>query len=148
MEELESLCRSAGVIIGAALVAGGAAPKLVSTRTVKAMKPGTVIVDVSIDQAGCIETSHPTTHSRLIFVADGVVHYCVANMPGTVPRNATRPFILALADKGFHRALIDDAHLQRGLNVHAGKVTCLAVADALRLAYTPAAVHTAHNSPG
>ena len=145
-EEVEALCRSADVVIGAALVAGGAAPKLVSARTVKAMKPGAVIVDVSIDQGGCIETSHPTTHSRPSFVVDGVVHYCVANMPGAVPRtstfalnNATRPFILALADKGFPRALIDDVHLQNGLNVHAGKVTCRAVADALRLPYTPAA---------
>lgn len=145
-EELEALCRSADVVIGAALIAGGAAPKLVSTRTVKAMKPGAVIVDVSIDQGGCIETSHPTTHSRPTFLVGSVVHYCVANMPGAVPRtstfalnNATRPFILALADKGFLRALIDDEHLQRGLNVHAGKVTCLAVADALRLPYTPAA---------
>ncbi len=144
-EELESLCRSADVIIGAALVAGGVAPKLVSARTIKAMKPGAVIVDVSIDQGGCIETSHPTTHSRPTFLVDGVVHYCVANMPGAVPRtstfalnNATRPFILALADKGFPQALIDDAHLQRGLNVHAGQVACRAVADALRLPYIPA----------
>jgi alanine dehydrogenase len=145
-EELEALCRSADVVIGAALVAGGAAPKLVSARTVKAMKPGAVIVDVSIDQGGCIETSHPTTHSRPIFLVDGVVHYCVANMPGAVPQtstfalnNATCPFILALANKGFPRALIDDLHLQNGLNVHEGKVTCRAVADALRLPYTPAA---------
>jgi alanine dehydrogenase len=145
-EDVESLCKSADVVIGAALVAGGAAPKLVSARTIKAMKPGAVIVDVSIDQGGCIETSHPTTHSRPTFVVDGVVHYCVANMPGAVPRtstfalnNATRPFILALADKGFPRALIDDVDLQRGLNVHAGQVACRAVADALRLPYIPAA---------
>ena len=138
--ELEALCRSADVVIGAALVAGGVAPKLVSARTVKAMKAGAVVVDVSIDQGGCIETSRPTTHSQPTFVVDGVVHYCVANMPGAVPRtstfalnNATRPFIFAIADKGLPRALIDDVHLQRGLNVHAGKVTCPAVADALRL---------------
>jgi alanine dehydrogenase len=110
-------------VIGAASVAGAAAPKLISARTVAAMKPGAVIVDVSIDQGGCAETSRPTTHSQPTFVVDGVVHYCVANMPGAVPRtstfaldNATRPFVLALADKGFPRALIDDVHLQNGLN--------------------------------
>lgn len=142
---IEALCTSADIVIGAALVAGGAAPKLISSRTVAAMKPGSVIVDVSIDQGGCAETSRPTTHSQPTFVVDGVVHYCVANMPGAVPRtstfaldNATRPFVLALADKGFPRALIDDVHLQHGLNVHDGKITCRAVADALRLPYTPA----------
>lgn len=142
---IEALCASADVVIGAALVAGGAAPKLVSARTVAAMKPGSVIVDVSIDQGGCAETSHPTTHSQPTFVVDNVVHYCVANMPGAVPRtstfaldNATRPFVLALADKGFPQALIDDEHLRNGLNVHDGKVTCRAVADALRLPYTAA----------
>ncbi len=144
--EVEALCKSADVVIGAALVAGAAAPRLVLASTVKAMKPGAVIVDISIDQGGCIETSHPTTHSQPSFVVDGVVHYCVANMPGAVPRtstlalnNATRPFICALPDKGFPRALIDDIHLQNGLNICAGKVTCRAVADALRLTYTPAA---------
>lgn len=144
-EAVEALCTSADVVIGAALVAGGAAPKLISARTVASMKPGSVIVDVSIDQGGCAETSHPTTHSRPTFTVDGVVHYCVANMPGAVPRtstfaldNATRPFVLSLADKGFPRALIEDVHLQNGLNVYEGKVTCRAVADALRLPYTPA----------
>ncbi len=143
---VEALCRSADVVVGAALVAGGKAPKLISARTVAAMKPGSVIVDVSIDQGGCAETSRPTTHSQPTFVVDGVVHYCVANMPGAVPRtstlaldNATRPFVLALADKGFPRALIEDVHLQNGLNVHDGKVTCRAVADSLRLPYAPAA---------
>ena len=142
---IEALCSSADVVVGAALVAGAAAPKLISARTVAAMKPGSVIVDVSIDQGGCAETSQPTTHSQPTFVVDGVVHYCVANMPGAVPRtstfaldNATRPFVLALADKGFPRALIEDAHLRNGLNVHDGKVTCRAVADALRLPYTAA----------
>ena len=143
-ESIEALCTSADVVIGAALVAGGAAPKLISARTVAAMKPGSVIVDVSIDQGGCAETSRPTTHSQPTFVVDGIVHYCVANMPGAVPStstfaldNGTRPFVLALADKGFPRALIDDVHLQNGLNVHGGKVTCRAVADALGLPYTP-----------
>lgn len=143
---IEALCASADVVIGAALIAGGVAPKLVSARTVAAMKPGSVIVDVSIDQGGCAETSHPTTHSQPTFMVDGVVHYCVANMPGAVPRTsafaldkATRPFVLALADKGFPQALIEDAHLQDGLNVHDGKITYRAVAYALRLPYTAAA---------
>ncbi len=141
---IEALCISADVVIGAALVPGGAAPKLISARTVAAMKPGSVIVDVSIDQGGCAETSRPTPHSQPTFVVDGVVHYCVANMPGAVPRtstfaldNATRPFVLVLADKGFPQALIDDKNLQKGLNVHDGKVVCRAVADALRLPFTP-----------
>jgi alanine dehydrogenase len=109
-------------------------------------KPGSIIVDVSIDQGGRAETSRPTTHSQPTFVIDGVVHYCVANMPGAVPRTstfalgyATRPFVRALAEKGFPRAPIEDAHLQNGLNVHDGKITCRAVADALRLPYTQAA---------
>ena len=110
------------------------------------MRKGAVIVDVSIDQGGCAETSQPTTHSQPTFVVDGVVHYCVANMPGAVPRtstfalcNATHPFVVALADKGFPRALIEDAGLRNGLNVHDGKITCRPVAEALGLPYTPAA---------
>ncbi len=143
---VEKLCASADVVIGAALVAGAAAPKLVSERAVAAMRPGAVIVDVSIDQGGCAETSRPTTHSQPTYLVHGVVHYCVANMPGAVPRtstfalnNATRPFVLALADKGFRRALEEDVHLRNGLNVHGGKVTFRAVADALGLPYTQAA---------
>jgi alanine dehydrogenase len=145
-EVTAALCASADVVIGAALVPGGAAPKLITAETVKKMKPGAVIVDVSIDQGGCAETSHPTTHSHPTFMVDGVLHYCVANMPGAVPctstfalNNATRPFILTLADKGFPQALRDDANLQNGLNIHGGKITCRAVADALRLPYTPTA---------
>jgi len=145
-ETTAALCASADVVIGAALVAGAAAPKLISAQTVKRMKLGAVIIDVSIDQGGCAETSHPTTHSHPTFMIDGVVHYCVANMPGAVPRtstfalnSATRPFVVALAEKGFRRALIDDEHLRNGLNVHDGKITCRAVADALRLPYTPTA---------
>ena len=140
---IEVLCTSADVVIGAALVPGAAAPKLISARTVAAMKPGSVIVDVSIDQGGCAETSRPTTHSKPTYMVDDVVHYCVANMPGAVPRtstfaldSATRPFVLALADKGFPRALNENVHLQNGLNLHEGKVTCRAVADALRLPFT------------
>jgi alanine dehydrogenase len=145
-ESVVTLCVSADVVIGAALVPGAAAPKLISAGTVKRMKDGAVIVDVSIDQGGCAETSHPTAHTHPTFVVDGVVHYCVANMPGAVPRtstfalnNATRPFILAIADKGFPQALIEDEHLRSGLNVYEGKMTCRAVADALRLPYTSAA---------
>ena len=142
---IASLCASADVVIGAALVPGAAAPKLVTAAMVKAMKPGAVVIDVSIDQGGCFETSHPTAHANPTFVVDGVVHYCVANMPVAVPRtaafalnNATRPFVLALADKGFPQALLEEEHLRNGLNVHDGKLTCRAVADALRLPYTPA----------
>ena len=140
------LCESADAVVGAALTPGAAAPKLISAQTIKRMKPGAVIVDVAIDQGGCAETSRPTTHSQPTFIVDGVIHYCVANMPGAVPRTstfalnaATRPFVLALASKGVPRALVEDEHLRNGLNVHAGKLTCRAVADALRLPYTPAA---------
>jgi alanine dehydrogenase len=145
-EQTAALCASADVVIGAALVAGAATPKLITAQTVKRMKRGAVIIDVSIDQGGCAETSHPTTHSHPTFIVGGVVHYCVANMPGAVPRtstfalnSATRPFVLALADKGFPQALIDDEHLRNGLNVHDGKIVYRAVADALGLPYTPAA---------
>ena len=106
------------------------------------MKPGSVVVDVAIDQGGCFETSRPTTHADPVYVVDGVTHYCVANMPGGVPRtstlalnNATLPFVLALADKGWKKALVDDRHLQNGLNIAHGKVTCKPVADALGYKY-------------
>lgn len=144
-ETIEALCLAADAVIGAALVPGGAAPKLIPTATVAKMKPGAVIVDVAIDQGGCAETSRPTTHSEPTYAVDGIIHYCVANMPGAVPRtstfalsHATRPFVLALADKGFPRALLKDAGFRNGLNIHAGKVTCEAVANALGLPYTPA----------
>jgi len=141
---IERLCREADLVIASALIAGAMAPKLISAATVKAMKPGSVIVDVSIDQGGNAETSHPTTHSHPTFTVDGVVHYCVANMPGAVPRtstlalnNATRPFVFALADKGIERALNEDAHLRDGLNVYQGMVTCPAVAKAQGRPVTP-----------
>jgi alanine dehydrogenase len=142
---VELLCRRADLVIGTVLVPGATAPKLISAQTVKAMKTGTVIVDVAIDQGGCAETSRPTTHSHPTFVVDDVVHYGVTNMPGAVPRtstfaltNATTSFILAIADKGWRQALHNDPHLRNGLNVHNGQVTCRAVADALKLPYTPA----------
>ena len=145
-EIIEALCRSADLVIATALVPGAAAPKLISAATVKAMQPGAVIVDISIDQGGCAETSRPTTHSQPTYVVDDVVHYCVANMPGAVPRTstlalnrATLPFVLALADQGLRRALADDVHLRNGLNVHEGAVTCRPVAAALGLPYRDAA---------
>ena len=142
---IEKLCLSADVVIGAVLVPGASAPKLISAKTIAAMKRGAILVDVAIDQGGCAETSRPTTHSNPTYVVDGVVHYCVANMPGAVPRtstfaldDATRPFVRALADKGILRALREDAHLRNGLNVHDGKLTCAPVAQALCLPFTPA----------
>jgi alanine dehydrogenase len=124
------LVQTADLVIGAVLIPGAAAPKLVSRAQLADMKPGAVLVDVAIDQGGCFETSRPTTHADPIFVVDGIVHYCVANMPGAVPRtstialtNATLPFILAIADKGWRKACEDDPHLLDGLNVHAGHLT-------------------------
>jgi alanine dehydrogenase len=144
-EAIERHVASADLAIGAVLVAGAAAPKLVSAATVTKMRPGAVIVDVAIDQGGCFETSRPTTHDAPTFVVDGVVHYCVTNMPGAVPRtsayalnNATLPFVLALAERGVARALAEDAGLCAGLNVHAGQITHRAVADALGLPYADA----------
>jgi alanine dehydrogenase len=133
----------ADLVIGAVLVPGAAAPKLVTRAMLKRMKPGAVIVDVAIDQGGCFETSHPTTHQDPTYVVDGIVHYCVANMPGGVARtstfaltNATLPYVMALADKGYRKALLDDANFREGLNVHHGKVTHKAVAEALGYEYT------------
>jgi alanine dehydrogenase len=144
-DTVESHVRSADLVIGAVLVPGAAAPKLVSREMVKAMKAGSVVVDIAIDQGGCLETSRPTTHADPTYLVDGVVHYCVTNMPGAVPRtstyalnNATLPFVLALADKGWKRALADDGHLRNGLNVARGKVTHPEVAAALKLPYSPA----------
>jgi alanine dehydrogenase len=141
---VELLCRRADLVIATVLVPGAMAPKLISRQTVKAMKPGAVIVDVAIDQGGCAETSRATTHSHPTYVVDEVVHYCVANMPGAVARtstfalsNVTTSFVLALADKGWRMALRDDAHLREGLNVHDGRVTYRAVAEALALPYAP-----------
>jgi len=144
-QTVETLCRRADLVIGAVLVPGAAAPKLISAETVKAMKPGAVIVDVSIDQGGIAETSRPTTHSHPTYIVDEVVHYCVTNMPGAVARsstfalsNVTAPFVLAIADKGYARALTEDHHLRDGLNVCNGEITHQAVAEALDLPYVPA----------
>jgi alanine dehydrogenase len=133
---------SADLVIGGVLIPGASAPKLVSRALIGRMKPGSVVVDVAIDQGGCFETSRPTTHADPVYVVDGVTHYCVANMPGGVPRtstfalnNATLPFVLALADKGWRKALGDDSHLRSGLNIAFGKVTCKPVADALGYPY-------------
>ncbi|MFO7338721.1 MAG: alanine dehydrogenase [Lysobacteraceae bacterium] len=133
------------LVIGAVLVPGAAAPKLVTREQLKLMRPGAVLVDVAIDQGGCFETSRPTTHQDPTFEVDGIIHYCVANMPGAVARtstfalaNATLPHAIALADKGVVQALHDDVHLRNGLNVHDGRLTHRAVADALGLPYTPA----------
>jgi alanine dehydrogenase len=127
------------------LIPGAAAPKLVTRAMVARMKPGAVVVDVAIDQGGCFETSHATTHAEPTYVVDGVVHYCVANMPGAVARtstfalnNATIGHALALADKGWRRALKDDVHLRAGLNVAQGAITCEPVAQQLGYSYLAA----------
>jgi alanine dehydrogenase len=142
-DAIETLCRRADLVIASVLIPGAAAPKLITRDTVKAMKPGSVIVDIAIDQGGCAETSRPTTHSAPTYIVDEVVHYCVTNMPGAVARtstfalnNVTLPFVLALADKGYRRALGQDPHLRNGLNVYEGKVTHRAVANALKLNFT------------
>ncbi len=139
---IEEHVLSADLVIGAVLVPGAAAPKLVTEAHVQAMRRGAVLVDISIDQGGCFETSHATTHAEPTFLKHDVVHYCVANMPGAVARtstfalgNATLPFVLALADKGPKAALLADTHVLAGLNVHAGKITFRAVADALGRPY-------------
>jgi len=144
-DAVEESVLTADLVIGAVLTPGGTAPRLVTREMVRGMRRGSVIVDVSIDQGGCFETSRPTTHSNPTYVVDGVVHYCVTNMPGAVARtstfalnNATLPFTLALADRGFRMAMADDCHLRAGLNIFAGKVTHQAVAQAHGLEYVPA----------
>lgn len=144
-DAIERAIAQADLVIGAVLVPGAAAPKLVMRRQLHGMKRGAVLVDVAIDQGGCFETSRPTTHDDPIFIEEGVVHYCVANMPGAVARtstfaltNATLPYVLALAGKGVRQALLDDPNLREGLNVHGGRVTHPAVAGSLGLDYTPA----------
>ena len=142
-EAIERAVVAADLVIGAVLVPGAAAPKLVSRDMVRRMRNGSVLVDIAIDQGGCFETSRPTTHAAPTYVEEGVVHYCVTNMPGAVARtsthaltNATLPFVLALADKGWRAAMTDDPHLLAGLNIHDGAVTHKAVAMAHGLRHT------------
>ncbi len=133
---LEAALKRADLLIGAVLIPGAAAPKLVTREMLKLMKSGSVIVDVAVDQGGCFETTHATTHSDPVYEVDGVVHYCVANMPGAVPRtstmaltNATLPFALKIAKLGFKDAVLSDQHLRQGVNTYAGHITCKPVAD-------------------
>lgn len=142
---IEDLCATADLVVGGVLIPGAAAPKLVTRKMLKDWKNGSVLVDVAIDQGGCAETSKPTTHADPTYVIDGVIHYCVANMPGGVARtstyalnNVTLPFGLRIADKGYKQALLEDHHLRAGLNVAKGKVTYKAVADDLGYEYVPA----------
>jgi alanine dehydrogenase len=144
VENIEREVAEADLVVGAVLVPGATAPKLVTRELVARMEPGSVLVDISIDQGGCFETSRPTTHAQPTYVEAGVVHYCVTNMPGAVARtsavalnNATLPFALAIADRGWRRALSDDPHLRNGLNASRGRLTQPAVARDLGLALTP-----------
>ena len=136
-DALEHYVTNADLVIGAVLIPGAAAPKLVSRKMLKKMRPGSVLVDVAIDQGGCFSTSHPTTHAQPTYMVDNIVHYCVANMPAAVPRtaavalnNATLPFVLSIANMGLFNALSEDPHLLNGLNVHKGMLTHAAVAQA------------------
>ena len=140
--DLEKLVSNCDLLVGGVLIPGAEAPKLVTKKMIKNMKRGSVIVDVAIDQGGCVETSKPTTHAEPTFIVDDVVHYCVANMPGGVPRtstialnNATLPFLLKLANDGYNKTLKNDSNFLAGLNVHKGQVTYKAVADAFGHAY-------------
>lgn len=147
-DTIESCVLTADLVVGAVLVAGAATPKLVGWEMLARMRPGSVLVDVSIDQGGCFASSRPTTHAAPTFVVDGIVHYCVANMPGAVPHtstfalnHATLPFVLALADKGWRQAMRDDPHLRAGLNADRGTVTNPQVAAALGLAFSDPSAH-------
>ena len=144
-DAIEKHVIGADLVIGGVLIPGAAAPKLVTRADIKQMKTGAVVVDVAIDQGGCFETSRPTTHAEPTYVVDGVVHYCVANMPGAVPRtstfalnNATLPYVLAIAESGYRKSLENNAHLRNGLNICAGRVTCREVAEALNYPYEDA----------
>ncbi|MBT3914870.1 MAG: alanine dehydrogenase [Rhodospirillaceae bacterium] len=146
MESVEQYVIGADLVIGAVLIPGAAAPRLVSKDMIKQMQKGSVVVDVAIDQGGCFETSKPTTHAEPTYIVDDVVHYCVTNMPGAVARtsaralnNATLPFVLDLANKGYVQALNDDPHLMAGLNIHKGHVTYEAVARDLGMDFVPPA---------
>lgn len=141
---IDELVRETDLLIGGVLIPGASAPRLVTRQMVAQMRRGAVIVDVSVDQGGCVETAHPTTHSEPTYFVDGVLHYCVANMPGAVPRtstfalsNVTLPYVLAIANKGFKRAVESDPALERGVNSYEGVITHAAVADSLKLPYRP-----------
>jgi alanine dehydrogenase len=142
-EAIEKYALQADLVIGAVLLPGASAPKLIDRQLIARMKPGSVVVDVAIDQGGCLETSKATTHQDPTFVVDDVVHYCVANMPGAVPQtstyalnNATLPFTIAMANQGWKKAMQQDSHLLNGLNIHQGKLCYQAVADAQGLEFT------------
>ncbi|MDA8018024.1 MAG: alanine dehydrogenase [Thermoanaerobaculia bacterium] len=139
---LEEAISSADMVVGAVLIPGRSAPKLVTREMLGLMKPGSVLVDVAVDQGGCFETTKPTTHSDPVYEVDGILHYCVANMPGAVPRtstlaltNSTLPFALAIANKGAEKALLDDTHLMQGVNTYAGHITCQPVAESQEAPY-------------
>jgi alanine dehydrogenase len=134
----------ADLLIGAVLIKGAKAPRLVTRQMIGTMAPGSVVIDVAVDQGGCVETSHPTTHSNPTFLVDDVIHYCVANMPGAVPRtstyalsNATLPYVVKLANMGFKDAIRADPALRKGINIYKNKITYRSVADAFSLEYTP-----------
>jgi alanine dehydrogenase len=146
VDAVERHVTDADLVIGSVLVPGAAAPKVVTEEMIKAMRPGSVVVDIAIDQGGCFETSRPTSHSDPVYTKHGVIHYCVTNMPGAVAQtstfalnNATLPYTLKLADRGWQDALSSDPGFLEGLNVHAGKVTYQAVAEAVGMDFTPAA---------
>ena len=141
---LRELLAEADLVVGAVLIPGAVAPRLITREMLGLMKKGSVIVDVAIDQGGCFETSKPTTHDDPIYEVDGIIHYCVANMPGAVSMtstvaltNATLPYAIQLANKGYKAAALEDPELAKGLNVLEGKVTCQAVAEAFSLPYVP-----------
>lgn len=151
-DAIEKYVLHADLVVGAVLVPGAAAPKLVTREMIQQMKNGSVVVDLAIDQGGCFETSRPTTHADPTYVVDGIIHYCVTNMPGAVARtatfalnNATLPFILALANRGLKNALTENPHLMQGLNIHKGKITYAAVAEALHLDYVAPLVALTQN---
>ncbi|MGE5470877.1 MAG: alanine dehydrogenase [Bacteroidota bacterium] len=144
-DNIDASVRESDLIVGAVLIPGATAPHLVSRQQLREIRPGSVLVDVAIDQGGCFETSRPTTHAEPTYIVDGIVHYCVANMPGAVARtstfalnNATLPCTLALANRGYRQALLDDPHLRNGLNIHRGHITCPPVGKALNLPWISA----------
>ena len=141
--DLDKLVAEADLLVGGVLIPGAEAPKLITKEMIKTMKRGSVIVDVAIDQGGCVETSKPTTHGNPTYIVDDVVHYCVANMPGGVPRtstlalnNATLPYLVKLANKGYEKALSEDKNFLAGLNIYKGEVTYKAVADVFGYEYS------------